>query len=168
MDDASTTVIAPISLSNILTVLFALACLKMIASQTSHRLWSVAFVVAPAVLAMSAALLLLTEELAPTFTSDGLWAVALFGGFLIGRKRGWSLPLTFYPEKRRFSAPQTWDNVATAIVLTALSAVDAVSALHGRALVEPEYIAAIAALCSGYFLGRSFVVAVRVDTTAKI
>jgi hypothetical protein len=159
-------VIAPLSLSNVLTVLFALACVKLIASQTSQRLWSVAFTVAPAMLSSSVALLLLTEELSPTLVSDGLWALALLAGFLVGRKRGWSLALTFYPEKRRFSAPQTWDNVAAALVLAVLAGIDTVSAVNRNALVDPEYTAAVAALCSGYFLGRSFVLTVRVDRTA--
>ena len=168
MDVASSAVITPLSLSNILTVLFALACVKLIASQTSHRLWSVAFTVAPAMLATSVALLLLTEELSPTLASDGLWAVALLVGFLVGRKRGWSLALTFYPEKRRFSAPQTWDNIAVAMVLFVLAGIDTYSALTRNALVDPEYIAAVGALCSGYFLGRSWVVAVRVERTATL
>ena len=49
-----------------------------------------------------------------------------------------------------------------------LAGIDTYSALTRNALVDPEYIAAVGALCSGYFLGRSWVVAVRVERTATL
>ena len=157
--------ISPLSLSNIVMVLIALVCARMVSNQTAGRVRSVVVVAIPAALALVVALLLLMEEFYATLVTDGLWLGALLLGFLVGRSRGWMLAVQFFPEKRSLSAPQTWDNLAAAFILLGLALLDLASATWEEAIFPPAYVAAVAALCAGHLAGRSFVTLVRAEAS---
>ena len=90
--------ISPLSLSNIVMVLIALVCARMVSNQTAGRVRSVVVVAIPAALALVVALLLLMEEFYATLVTDGLWLGALLLGSVPGITIG-SLAARAVPEK---------------------------------------------------------------------
>ena len=86
--------IAPISLSNVLTVAAAIACLWSIGTQSSGgvvKLWRLAI---PPSLAAVIALMLLAGIVEATLIHDAEWALGLVLGGIVGRTRGWLMSVT--------------------------------------------------------------------------
>ena len=85
--------IAPLSLSNVLTVIFAVLCLWIIIPQArggAVRLWRLAV---PPILATVQAVVLLAGDFDATLAHDAEWVVAAILGAAFGRMRGWTLPI---------------------------------------------------------------------------
>ncbi|MBL6617926.1 MAG: hypothetical protein ISP45_28225 [Reyranella sp.] len=159
--------IAPLSLANVLTVLIAAICLKMVASQTAGRVLKLPRLALPAALATVDALVLLAGVFDANLTNDAVWVGAAVVGFAVGRMRGLMLPMQVFPGKGAVRATQTADNLAAAFALLALAMTDFTSAALGDPLIEPAQVAAGAALCAGFLVGRWFAMAVRADRMAE-
>lgn len=159
--------IPPLSLANVLTILIAAICLKMVASQTAGRVLKLPRLALPAALATVDALVLLAGVFDANLANDALWLGAAVAGFVVGRMRGWMLPMQVFPGKGAVRAVQTADNLAAAFALLALAMTDFISAALGEPLIDPGQVAAGAALCAGFLVGRWFAMAVRADRVAE-
>ena len=153
--------IAPLSLSNLATVGFAVLCLLTIAPQASGnvvKLWRLAV---PACFAAVQAFVLLAGVFDATLQNDAEWLLAAMLGLLFGRMRGWSLPIEVDQQHELIRQQRTADGSLTAIVLVLLALTDSVGAALLDPVVEPQHVAAGAALCAGYLGGRALAIAVR-------
>lgn len=153
--------ISPLSLSNGLTLLFAGLCLWTIASQSRGGITTLGRIALPGGFALMAALMLLAGVVESTFTFDILWLIAFVAGSVIGRMRGWRLPMQPDKSSGRVALPPTVDGLLVAAFLVGASAVDFASSLMGEVLVEQGYIAAAGALCAGFLGYRVLVIALR-------
>jgi len=143
---------APLSLSNVLTVLCAIACLWTVAPQARGgvvRLWVLAL---PGVFGAAVSFVLLAGVFDTTPAYDAEWVACLIVGSVIGRARGWSLPVEIILPNGVVRLPAAWDGMLFAAGVVAMAAVDFVSAALGQAVVHPNHIASVAAFCAG-FLG---------------
>lgn len=154
--------VPPLSLSNVLIVLFAGLCLRLVARQTAGRLHRMFWLALPPLLASANALALLAGVVDPGPFDDVAWAAALVLGLLVGRTRGKAVPLEFLPAERAVGVTQTADNVGIGVLLVALSVLDFAAAALEEPLLAPVQVAAGVAFCAGYFAGRAFMLAVRV------
>src|SRR3954469_12698976 len=155
------TMIAPLSLSNVLTVIVALICLWTISPQARGgvlRLWRLAM---PAAFGAVVALMLLAGVFQATLLHDAEWLAGLLLGGLLGRSRGWTLPVEIDQAHGLVRLPRTTDGMLMAGGVLAAAVLDFVSAALDEALVQPEHIAAAAALCAGYLGCRSLAIIVR-------
>jgi hypothetical protein len=159
--------IAPLSLANVLTVLIAAICLKLVATQTAGRIQKLPRLALPAALATVDALVLLAGVFEASVINDALWVGGAIVGFIGGRMRGRMLPLQVFPERGAVRPTQTADNLAAALVLLALAITDSAGAALGEPVIEPAQVAAGAALCAGFLAGRWFVIALRADRLAQ-
>jgi len=153
--------IAPLSLSNVLTVLVALLCLWTMSPQAHGgvvRLWRLAI---PACFAAVEALVLLAGVFDATFAHDAEWLAGLVLGAVIGRMRGWTMTVQVDQTWGLVRLPRTNDGRLAALALVALSAVDFTSAALEDPVIEPQYVAAAAALCAGYIGCRALSLIVR-------
>ena len=128
---------APLSLSNVLTVLCAIACLWTVAPQTRGgvvRLWTLAL---PGVFGAAVSFVLLAGVFDSTPAYDAEWVACLIVG---------SLP------NGVVRLPAAWDGMLFAAGVVAMAAVDFVTAALGHSVVHPNHIASVAAFCAG-FLG---------------
>ena len=153
--------IAPLSLSNVLTVLVALLCLWTMSPQAHGgvvRLWRLAI---PACFAAVEALVLLAGVFDATFAHDAEWLAGLVLGAVIGRMRGWTMTVQVDQTWSLVRLPRTNDGRLAALALVALSAVDFTSAALEDPVIEPQYVAAAAALCAGYIGCRALSLIVR-------
>jgi hypothetical protein len=153
--------IAPLSLSNVLTVLVALLCLWTMSPQAHGgvvRLWRLAI---PACFAAVEALVLLAGVFDATFAHDAEWLAGLALGAVIGRLRGWTMTVQVDQTWGLVRLPRTNDGRLAALALVALSAVDFTSAALEDPVIEPQYVAAAAALCAGYIGCRALSLIVR-------
>src|SRR5215475_786591 len=153
--------IAPLSLSNVLTVLVALLCLWTISPQASggvFRLWRLAI---PACFAAVDALVLLAGVFDATWAHDAEWLAGLLLGGIGGRIRGWTMPVVVDQMRGLVKLPRASDGWLMACALVALSAIDFTSAWLEDPVVEPQHIAAAAALCAGYIGCRALSLIVR-------
>ncbi|MFO1080042.1 MAG: hypothetical protein U1E23_05365 [Reyranellaceae bacterium] len=153
--------IAPLSLSNVLTVAFALVCLHTAAVQsrgTVVKLWRLA--IPPAFAAVNA-FTLLAGVFEANMVHDAEWLVSAVLGLLLGRTRGWSIDLVVDRRHELLRQRRTPDAVLVAIVLLLLSLTDFIGAALLEPLVEPQYVAAGAAFCAAYLAGRALAMAVR-------
>jgi hypothetical protein len=175
--------IAPLSLSNLLTVIIAIMCLSTIASQSRGdvvKLWRLAV---PACLAVAQALVLLASVIDATFIHDAEWVLAAVVGAIAGRMRGWTMFLQVDQARDLFRARRSYDGQIAAIGLVIFAFTDFVSAALEDPIVDEAHIAAGSALCAGYLTYRAIAVAVRAarlhhvelietlqgtDTTARI
>ena len=175
--------IAPLSLSNLLTVIIAIMCLSTIASQSRGdvvKLWRLAV---PACLAVAQALVLLASVIDATFIHDAEWVLAAVVGAIAGRMRGWTMFLQVDQARDLFRARRSYDGQIAAIGLVIFACTDFVSAALEDPIVDEAHIAAGSALCAGYLTYRAIAVAVRAarlhhvelietlqgtDTTARI
>ena len=175
--------IAPLSLSNLLTVIIAIMCLSTIASQSRGevvKLWRLAV---PACLAVVQALVLLASVIDATFIHDAEWVLAATVGAIAGRMRGWTMFLQVDQARDVFRARRSYDGQIAAIGLVIFAFTDFVSAALEDPIVEEAHVAAGSALCAGYLTYRAIAVAVRAarlhhvelietlqgtDTTARI
>lgn len=153
--------IAPLSLSNVLTVLFAVLCLWLFVPQArggSVKLWHLAV---PPILATVQALVLLAGDFDATLSHDAEWVVAALLGVVFGRMRGWALPIDVNYTRDLVRLRPSLDGYWAAIGLVVLAAIDFTSASLEAAVVPTEHIAASAALFAGYIGGRTLAITVR-------
>jgi hypothetical protein len=153
--------IAPLSLSNLVTVIIAFTCLSTMLPQARGsvvKIWRLAL---PPCLAMVVAFGLLSGIFEPDLISDAEWLVAAIVGGLLGRMRGWSLPVEVDQMSNLMRQRRSADATIAAVALVVVALVDFVSAAWREAVIEPEHVAAAAALCAGFLAGRAIALAVR-------
>ncbi|MBV8394450.1 MAG: hypothetical protein JOY81_14835 [Alphaproteobacteria bacterium] len=142
--------IAPYSLSNVITLVLAVVCLWTIGSQSSGGVVKAWRLAVPPMVALVIALVLLAGVFDATILHDAEWLATLLLGAAIGRTRGW---LTKVQADRRWGLvrlPPAIDGLAAAFGLLVVSIMDSVGALLEDPVVEPQHVAAGAALCAGY------------------
>jgi len=147
--------IAPLSLSNVLTVLVALLCLWTMSPQARggvFKLWRLAI---PACFAAVEAMVLLAGVFDATFAHDAEWLAALVLGGIVGRMRGWTMSVVVDQMWGLVKLPRTGDGWAAGVALVALAAIDFTSAALEDPMIEPQHVAAAAALCAGYIGWRA-------------
>jgi hypothetical protein len=154
-------IIAPLSLSNVLTVLAALICLWTMSPQANGGVWRLWRLAMPAAFAAVVALVLLAGVFDATWQHDGEWLAALVIGGLIGRTRGWTLPVAIDQMWGLVRLPKAKDGLLASLGIVAMSAIDFTSATIEEPLVEPQHVAAGAALFAGFIGCRALAIIVR-------
>ncbi len=142
--------IAPVSLSNVLTVLAAIICLWTIGSQSSGgvvKLWRLAM---PPSLAAVVALVLLAGIFNATIAHDAEWLVAVVLGGIVGRTRGWLMSVASDQKWGLVLMPRTVDGLLAGFGLVVLAMVDFAGAVLDDPVIEPQHVAAGAAFLAGY------------------
>jgi hypothetical protein len=155
--------IAPLSLSNVITVLLAIACLWTIVPQARGdrvRLWRLAL---PAAFATAQALVLLAGVFDATLAHDAEWLGGGLLGGVLGRTRGWTLSFDLDRARSLITVRRSIDVHLAAIGLIALSAIDFTSAGFEDPVVATDMVAAGAAFFAGYIACRALAIAVRVS-----
>jgi hypothetical protein len=153
--------ISPLSLSNVLTVLVALLCLWTMSPQARGgvvRIWRLAI---PGCFAAVESLMLLAGVFDATFAHDAEWLAGLVLGSVIGRMRGWTMAVEVDQTWGLVRLPRTNDGRVAALALVVLSAIDFASATFEDSTIEPQHVAAAAALCAGYIGCRALSLIVR-------
>jgi len=153
--------ISPLSLSNVLTVLVALLCLWTMSPQARGgvvRIWRLAI---PPCFAAVEALVLLATVFDATMISDAEWVAALVIGGVVGRMRGWTMPVSVDQMWGLVRLPRTNDGLLASFALVVLSGIDFTSSALEDPLIEPRHVAAAAALCAGYIGCRALSLIVR-------
>jgi hypothetical protein len=159
--------IAPLSLSNVLTVFFAAVCLWTIVPQArggTVKLWRLAV---PPTLATVQALVLLAGVFDATLTHDAEWVAAAALGAMLGRMRGWTLPIEVDRTHDLVRLRPSIDGHLAALGLVILAAIDFTSASLEDPVVPTDCVAACAALFAGYIGCRALSIAVRATRTAR-
>lgn len=145
-------IIAPLSLSNVATVVFAVICLWTIASQARGnvvKLWRLAV---PPCFAGVEAFVLLAGVFDATFANDAEWLAAAVVGGMIGRMRGWTLAVEVDQRWDLVRQHRSADALLIALALVALALIDATSAASQDPVIEPQHVAAAATFCAAYAL----------------
>ncbi|HSI00828.1 MAG TPA: hypothetical protein VLA02_09515 [Reyranella sp.] len=153
--------ISPLSLSNVLTVLVALLCMWTMSPQARGgvmRLWRLAV---PAAFAAVVSLMLLSAVFESNFRHDIEWVVALVLGGLVGRTRGWTLPIDIDQQWGLVRLPRSMDGLLAAAGIVAVAAIDFAGAALEEQPTGPEHLAAFAALCAGFIGCRALAIIVR-------
>ena len=159
--------IAPLSLSNILTLFMAVACLLSIVPQARGegvKLWRVAV---PPGFASAQALVLLAGVFDATFVHDAEWLAGGVVGAVLGRMRGWALSFDVDRTRGLIKVQPSIDIHLAAIGLVVLAAIDFMSASFEDPVVPTDFVAAGAALLAGYLGCRALAIAVRVSRAAS-
>jgi hypothetical protein len=154
-------VIAPLSLSNVLTVLAALVCLWTMSPQSNGGVWRLWRLATPAAFGSVVALVLLAGVFDATWQHDVEWLTALALGSLIGRTRGWTLPVAIDQMWGLVRLPKSKDGLLASLGIVLMSAIDFTSATLEEPVVEPQHVAAAAALFAGFIGGRALAIIVR-------
>lgn len=154
--------VSALSLSNGLTLVFAALCLWTMAAQARGGMTSLGRLALPGGFALLATLMLLAGVFESSILFDLLWLAAFVVGSVIGRIRGWMLPVRSNKESGLVALPATIDGVVVAVVLAIVAAIDFASSMLGKAIIEPGYNAAISALCAGFLGYRVLVIVLRV------
>ena len=152
---------SPLSLSNVLTVLVAVACLWTIVPQARGgivRVWRLAV---PACLAAVEALVLLAGVFEATIYHDAEWLVAAAVGGVLGRMRGWSVPIEVDRARDLVRLKPSLDAHVAAMCLAVLAAIDFTSAALEDAVVPADWVAAAAAFFAAYIGFRALAIVVR-------
>jgi len=153
--------IAPLSLSNVLTVMLAIACLHTIAPQSRGgvvKLWRLAL---PPCFAAVEALVLLAGVFDATFGHDAEWVIAALIGALLGRMRGWSMPVEIDRMWELVRLRPSFDGNLAACALVGLSLIDFTSATLEDPIIACDHVAAGASFFAGYLAARAVAIAVR-------
>ena len=153
--------IAPLSLSNVLTVLAALVCLWTMSPQANGGVWRLWRLAMPAAFATVVAFVLLAGVFDATWQHDVEWLVAFTLGGLVGRTRGWSLPVAIDQMWGLVRLPKSKDGLLAALGIVAMSAIDFTSATLEDPVVEPQHVASGAALFAGFIGCRALAIIVR-------
>ena len=109
--------IALVSLANLATVIFAVLCLMTIAPQARGnvvKLWRLAV---PACFAAVEAFVLLAGVFDASMLNDAEWLLAAVVGLVIGRMRGWSVPIQVDQQRDLIRQRRSADGVLAAIGL---------------------------------------------------
>jgi hypothetical protein len=147
--------IAPISLSNVLTVAAAIACLWSIGTQSSGgvvKLWRLAI---PPSLAAVIALMLLAGIIEAAIIHDAEWTLGLVLGGIVGRTRGWLMSVASDQKLGLVRVPRTHDGLIVGFALLVVAMIDFAGALLDDPVIEPQHVAAAAAFCAGYLSLRA-------------
>lgn len=153
--------VSPLSLSNVLTVIVALACLRTIAPQVRGgvvRLWRLAL---PVCFAAVQALVLLAGIFNETIHHDAEWIAAAAVGALLGRMRGWASPIEVDRTRQLVRLKPSVEPQMAAIFLVILAAIDFASASLEAPVLPADYVAAGAAFCAAFIGFRALAIAVR-------
>ncbi len=162
MPPADPMLIAPLSLSNVLTTLCALLCLWTSSPQASGGVWRLWRLATPAAFAAVVSLMLLAGVFEATWQHDAEWLAALLLGGLAGRTRGWTLPVEIDQMWGLVRLPRSKDALFAAFGMVAMAALDFLSAAMDEAvLLEPQHIAAGSALFAGFIGCRALAIIVR-------
>jgi hypothetical protein len=157
-----TSVIAPLSLSNVITMLCALLCFWTTSPQAHGGVWRLWRLATPAAFAAVVALMLLSAVFEATWQHDVEWLVALVIGGLIGRARGWAMPVEIDQNWGLVRLPRAKDVLIAASGIVAMSVLDFSSAvIEEVVLLAPEHIAAGSALFAGFIGCRALAIIVR-------
>jgi len=159
--------IAPLSLSNVLTVIIALLCLWIIIPQArggAVKLWRLSV---PPILAIVQAVVLLAGDFDASLAHDIEWVVAAILGAAFGRMRGWTLPIDVDRTHDLVRLRPSIDAHVAALGLVVLSAIDFTSATLEAAIVPTEHVASAAALLAGYLGCRALSITVRARRTGR-
>jgi hypothetical protein len=154
-------VIAPLSLSNVLTVLAAMVCLWTMSPQSNGGVWRLWRLATPAAFGSVVALVLLAGVFDATWQHDVEWLTALALGGLVGRTRGWTLPVAIDQMWGLVRLPKSKDGLLASLAIVLMSAIDFTSATLEEPVVEPQHVAAGAALFAGFIGGRALAIIVR-------
>ena len=152
---------APLGLCNVLTVLCSLACLWAISPQARGavvRLWALAV---PPGFGAVVAVVLLAGVFEATPLKDAEWIGALALGAVLGRRRGWSLPVEVAPTGDMIRLRAAWDGLIMAAGIVMMAIVDFISAARYAPVIDPAHVAAVSAFCAGYLGCRALAVLVR-------
>lgn len=155
--------IAPLSLSNVFTLLLAIACLWTTVPQARGdrvRLWRLAL---PPGLATAQALVLLAGVFDATLAHDAEWLGGGLLGAVLGRMRGWMQSFDLDRPRSLITLPPSIDIHLAAIGLVVLAAIDFTSASFEDPIVATDLVAAGAAFFAGYLVCRALAIAVRVS-----
>jgi len=150
--------ITPLSLSNVLTLFAALVCLWTMSPQASGGVWRLWRLAVPGAFAAIVSLMLLAGVFEATWQHDAEWLVALLLGGLIGRTRGWALPIEIDQTWGLVRLPRSVVGLLAAAGVVAMAVLDFMSAALEEVLVEPQHIAAGAALCTGFMGCRALAI----------
>jgi len=153
--------IAPLSLSNVLTMLCALLCLWTASPQAHGGVWRLWRLATPAAFAAVVTLMLLAGVFEATWEHDVEWLIALVIGSLIGRTRGWTLPVEIDQRWGLVRLPRAKDGTLAAFGIVAMATIDFSNAALETVLVEAPHIAAGSALFAGFLACRALAVIVR-------
>jgi hypothetical protein len=154
-------IIAPLSLSNALTVLCALLCLWTASPQASGGDWRLWRLAVPGAFAALVALMLLAGVFDATWPHDLEWVGALVVGSVIGRIRGSNLPIQVVPDRTLVRLPRSIDGSVAAVGVVLTSLVDFTSATLRTPIVETQHVASAAALCAGFLGCKALVLILR-------
>jgi len=160
--------IAPLSLSNVLTLILAITSLTMVVNQRSDRIQRISRLLIPPVLAVIVALILLSSVFDAGLVNDALWVGGAVVGFVLGRLRGRMLPMELLPAPGSLRVLQTADHLTAAVALVVVAATDFTSATLREPVVAPALVAMAGALCAGFFVGRFLMIAIRADPVARL
>ncbi|MBS0539988.1 MAG: hypothetical protein JSR47_14580 [Proteobacteria bacterium] len=153
--------ISPLSLSNLLTVCVAFACLWSIVPQARGgivRIWRLAI---PAALAAVQAFVLLAGVFEASIYHDLQWLVAALIGGVLGRMRGWSVSIEADRARDLVRLKPSMDAHIAAMCLAVLAAVDLISAALEDAVLPANWVAAASAFFAAYIGLRALAIAVR-------
>jgi hypothetical protein len=161
MSPIDSSIIAPLSLSNALTVLCALLCLWTASPQASGGDWRPWRLAVPSAFAALVALMLLAGVFDATWQHDLEWVGALVVGSVIGRARGSTLPMQVVPDRTLVRLPRSIDGSVAAVGVVLVSLVDFTSATLRTPIVETQHVASAAALCAGFLGCKAMVLIMR-------
>jgi hypothetical protein len=157
----SAILIAPLSLSNVLTVMCALICLWTASPQASGGVWRLWRLATPGAFAAVMSLMLLAGVFEATWQHDAEWLLALLLGSLAGRTRGWTMHVEIDQRWGLVRLPRSVDGLLAALGVVAMSALDFLSSALEAVLIEPQHIAAGSALFAGFLACRALAIIVR-------
>jgi hypothetical protein len=153
--------IAPLSLSNLITVVLAVICLSTILPQARGNVVKIWRLAMPACLAMVEAFVLLASVFDADFASDAMWLTALVVGGMAGRMRGWAMAMQVDQTSSLMRQRRSADGTIAALALVLLALVDFASAALREVWIDQEHLAAASALFAGFLGARALAMAVR-------
>lgn len=156
-----TSMTAPLSLSNLITVVLAVICLSTILPQARGNVVKIWRLAMPACLAMVEAFILLAGVFDADLASDVEWLAALLIGGVAGRMRGWALAMQVDQASSLMRQRRSADGTIAAMALVLLALIDFTSAALQEVWIDPEHLAAAAALFAGFLGSRALAMAVR-------
>ena len=115
----------------------------------------------PFVQALVEAMVLLAGVFEATFVHDAEWLVAAVIGGIIGRMRGWTIPIAVDHVRDLVRVRRSFDGQLAAAALVLFALVDFTGAALEDPLIACQYTAAGAAFFAGFLVFRALSVAVR-------